>query len=172
MNPLLTPIDFKTYKDLGKRIDEDKMKPIILQAQEVDLRGFLGGTFYFDVMTNLEAESYQDLLSGSTFEHQGVTYHQEGLKALLADLFMSRFLDQINVNITPFGATNKLSTDSQPTDKASLRDASQGEKEMAAQKWEDIKTYLSINSAQFPKYNTGSSSSATGERKISFRRIL
>jgi hypothetical protein len=172
MEPLLTPIEIKSFKDLGKTINEDKMKPIINQAQDVDLRGFLGTVFYFDVMANLENEIYQALISGTTFEYQGVTYRQQGLKALLADLFMSRFYDQLNVNVTPFGATNKLSQNSQPTDKASLNDASQGEREMAAQKWEDIKTYLNLNSSQFPKYNIAVSTIASNERKTSFRRIL
>ena len=172
MTPLLTPEEIKTFKDLGKKIDQDKMKPIISQAQEVDLRAYLGTDMYFDLMANIESENYQELLTGSTFTHGGTAYYQAGVKALLADLFMSRFYDQINVNITPFGATNKLSPDSQPTDKASLRDASQGEQEMAAQKWEDIKLFLRLNPTRFPKYNSIGGSTATGERKITFRRVL
>lgn len=170
-NNLLTPEQIKYYKDIGKKHDTDKMNPIIQQAQDVELRDYLGMQFYFDVLANKDNPDYQDLLSGGTFEHKTVTYYQEGLLAMLADLFMARFVLQINTNITPFGATTKLSNDSEPTDRNTLKDISQMNKEMAGSKWEIIKLYLQENKAVFTKYNTYKDTIQSGERKLRFRVI-
>jgi hypothetical protein len=168
---LISVDEIQLYKDLGKNPDLKKIKPVIEQAQDVDLRDMIGAHFYFDIVSNVENEDYQDLLSGSTFECNGVTYHQEGLKALLADLFMSRYLDVIQVNITAFGATVKHSEDSQPTDKGSLRDASKAQRQMAGNKLEIIKLYLKANANKFPAYNYKADTVASGERRLRFRKI-
>jgi hypothetical protein len=171
MPNIITPEQIQDYKDVGKKIDAEKMNPIISQAQDVDLRDYLGATFYFDVLANLDNPTYQDLLSGGTFTKGTVTYYQEGIKALLADLFMSRFVMQINTNITPFGATTKIENNSEPTDRNTLKDIAQFNKEMAGSKWEIIKMYLDANQALFPNYNSNVDTIATGERRLRFRKI-
>ena len=170
-NNLLTTEQLSDYKDLGKKLDSDKINPIISQAQDVDLRDYLGMQFYFDVLVNKDNPDYQPLLSGGTFEHKQVTYYQEGLLAMLADLFMARFVLQINTNITPFGATTKVSDSSEPTDRNTLKDISQMNKEMAGSKWEIIKLYLEENKSLYIKYNTYKDTIQSGERKLRFRVI-
>ncbi|PZR18860.1 MAG: hypothetical protein DI539_16100 [Flavobacterium psychrophilum] len=171
MDNLITISDIKQYKDIGSKTgktDTDKITPIITMAQSVDLQDFLGTTFYFDVMNNLENPVYQPLLSGSLFTVGTVTYYQEGLKALLCDLFMSRFVLQVNTNITPFGATTKASQDSTPTDRNTLKDIAHQQKEMAAAKWSIIKLYLDNNTQIFKKWginNTCAVNNPSGERR-------
>ncbi len=170
MTPLITPDDLK-IKDLGKRPDYDKITPIIAQAQDVELRDFLGMHFYFDVISHVDDPNYQDLLSGSTFTHEGIQFAHEGLKSMLVDLAYARLMGEIQVNITPFGATTKSSEDSEPTSQAALKDKAHQNRESAASKWEIIKLYLEANKAQFPAYNYKANTIATGERKLKFWRI-
>lgn len=173
MNQLIINIeDIQAVKDLGKKPDNDKIIPIIRQAQD-DLREYLGANFYFDVLQNLENSAYQNLLSGSTFNITGnaVQYYQEGLKPMLIDLFMARYISQININITPFGATIKQSTDSEPADRATLQDRSKEQIQMAGSKWEIIKLYLQQNKGLFKAYNITSDTISTGERKLRLRKI-
>lgn len=171
MDNLITISDIKQYKDIGSKTgktDTDKITPIITMAQSVDLQDFLGTTFYFDVMNNLENPVYQPLLSGSLFTVGTVTYYQEGLKALLCDLFMSRFVLQVNTNITSFGATTKESQDSIPTDRNTLKDIAHQQKEMAASKWSIIKLYLDNNTQIFKNWginNTCAINNPAGERR-------
>ena len=171
MTNIITIEELKNVIDLGKKVDEDKINPIIQQAQDVDLRDYLGMQFYFDVIANIDNENYQALLSGGTFEYKGVQYYQEGIKSMLANLFMARYVLQINTNITAFGATTKLSSDSEPTDRNTLKDIAQMNREMAGSKWEIIKLYLEQNKVLFPIYNSSPSTIATGERKLRFRVI-
>lgn len=171
---LITIEDIKLVKDVGKKVDADKIDPIIAQAHD-DLREYLGINFYFDVLAHTEDENYQDLLSGSAFTIVGqnpqITYYQAGLKAMLIDLFMARYLVQINTNITPFGATVKQSENSEPADRATLQDRAKEQTQMAGSKWELIKMYLTEKYNQFPANNTCSSTIASGERKMRLRRI-
>lgn len=171
---LITIEDIKLVKDLGKKVDTDKINPIIAQAHD-DLREYLGINFYFDVLANKENTDYQDLLSGSTFTIEGqtpvITYFQEGLKAMLIDLFMTRYIPQLNTNITPFGATVKQSQDSEPADRATLLDRSKEQTQMAGSKWELIKMYLTEKASTFKVYNACTNTIATGERKMRLRRI-
>lgn len=168
---IITVEDIPSLKDLGKKADSDKLNPIIDQAQDVELRDYLGMHFYFDVLGNISNPSYSDLLNGSIFSYQGVQYAHEGLKAMLIDLVYARFMAEINVNITPFGATVKLSPDSEPTSQAALKDKAQQNRESAASKWEIIQLYLEQNKANFPNYNYKANTVSTGEHKYKFWRI-
>jgi len=174
MQQIINIDDIKLLKDIGKKVDADKFNPIIKQAHD-DLREYLGINFYFDVLANTSTPEYQDLLSGSCFtiagQHPQITYYQEGLKAMMIDLFMARYITQLNTNITPFGATVKHSDNSEPADRATLQDRSKEQSQMAGSKWELIKMYLTEKADTFKAYNTCSNTITTGERKMKLRRI-
>ncbi|MCG2611507.1 hypothetical protein LZZ90_08300 [Flavobacterium sp. SM15] len=174
MNKIVTATEIKTYKDVGEKIDEKKINPIIEQAQITELKDRLGSDFFFDVLANLSNPDYQNLLSGSTFTHNGIEYYQDGLKALTADYFMSKYVLLTNVNHTPFGATTKLSNDSQPVDRNTLKDISTQQMQLAGSRWEIIKLYLDSNSDLFPKWgknNTCGGSTSVSERRFRIRKI-
>lgn len=172
MNKILTATEIKNYKDIGNKIDENKINPIIEQAQLTELKDMLGSDFFFDVLSNLSSPEYQDLLSGSTFIYNDITYYQDGLKALTADYFMSKYVMQINTNITPFGATTKQSSDSVPAERNSLKDLSTLHLQMAGARWDVIKKYLDENKEIFPKWKSFcGSSSPSGEKIMRIRKI-
>jgi len=171
MTPLINIDELKLIRDIGNKPDVNKINPIILQAQDVDLRDYLGMKFYFDVLANAEQPSYQHLLSGSTFQYDGISFYHEGLRSMLADLIMARYTNEINVNITPFGAVVKTSDQSVPVDRNSLRDKAQIERTAAASKWEIIKLYLKSNRVLFPIYNNSPDSSISGEKKLRIRKL-
>lgn len=170
---ILTGTEIKQYKDIGQKIDEQRINPIIEQAQITELKERLGSDFYFDVIGNLSSPAYQDLLSGSTFTVNGTSYYQDGIKALTADYFMAKYVLVINVNQTPFGATTKLSNDSQPVDRNTLKDLSTQQMQLAGARWEIIKMYLDSNTNIFPKWknNACGGTSSSSERTFRFRKI-
>ena len=170
MTQLINIEELKLIKDIGNKPDINKINPIILQAQDVDLRDYLGMKFYFDVIGNFDSPTYQNLLSGSTFQIGGISYYQEGLKAMLADLFMAKFIITINANFTPFGLTQKLSQDSEPVDRNTLKDMAQMQSQMAGSKWEIIKLYLQSNKSLFPIYNSSADTIST-ERRLKIRKL-
>ena len=173
MNNLLTPEQIKSFKDIGNKIDDKKIIPIIEQAQIVELKEVLGDRFYFDVLANKNNVEYADLFSGSSFTYYDVTYYQDGLNALLSDYFMSKYILQVNTNLTPFGATNKTTQDSEIADRNSLKDISTQQLQLAGARWEIIKMYLDTNTNKFPnwKFNINGEVNSEPYRSLKFRKI-
>ncbi|WP_067151048.1 DUF6712 family protein [Pseudotamlana agarivorans] len=154
MNNIITANEFATYRDVGKKIDTDKINECIKLAQSVDLYDVLND-FYFDLIENLNNQDYQDLLSGSTFTCNGSNYYQEGIKSLLSDYTYSRYVYSVNTNLTPFGAVTKFSQDSTPVDRNLLKDISKQTVIDASIKFEMIDKYLKSKSSLFPRYSSG-----------------
>lgn len=176
MNNIITATEIKNFKDIGNKdkVDDNKINPIVEQAQLTELKTVLGDHFYFDLLNNLDNPIYQPLLSGCSFTYQGVNYFQDGIKALLADYFMSKYVLQVNTNFTPFGLVTKQSTDSEPADRNSLKDISTQQLQLAGSRWEIIKMYLDANTAIFPKWHNNICDSETpngGKRIFRFRKI-
>ncbi|TRX34952.1 hypothetical protein FNW52_12485 [Flavobacterium sp. ZT3R18] len=173
MNNILTPTQLQAYKDIGNKIDEKKINPIIEQAQITELKVNLGDRFYFDLLNNLTNPTYQPLLDGCDFNYFGVNYHQDGIKALLSDYFMSKYVLQINTNFTPFGATTKTPQDGEIADRNSLKDISTQQLQLAGARWEIIKMYLNVSTSTFPNWhnNVYGSDSTDVERTFRFRKI-
>lgn len=155
--------EFKSFKDVGKnKVDEDKINQIIDEAQITELKEVLGNDFYFDVLSNLDNPDYQVLLSGGSFTSNGINYHQEGLKSLLADYVMAKFVIQSNINFTPFGSVTKVHQDSQPVERNSLKDMSTQQFQYASAKWEIIEMYL--NSESFTNWKNNNCTSSSNRR--------
>lgn len=173
MNNILTADELKALKDIDKKLDESKINPIIEMAQITELKDVLGSDFLFDVINNINNPIYQDLLSGSTFTCGNNTYYQDGIKALLADYFMSKYALTINTNFTPFGATVKQSNDSTPVERNTLKDISMQQMQLAGSRWEVIKMYLDENTTLFPKWScmTICGGKTHNERTFRIRKI-
>lgn len=157
MQRLITAQDFGKFKDVGKKLDTQKINECITEAQMVDLFDYLD-EFLFDVVENREDPTYADLMNGSSFVVDGLNYSHIGLKAFLADLTYPRFIYKVNVNLTPFGAVQKLSQDSSPVDRNVLKDIAKQTQIDADIKFKAIRKYLEINKSLFPRYNSGSCS--------------
>jgi hypothetical protein len=185
MSNILTANEVSNYKDIGAKIsttgststkiDVNKINSVLNEVQLINLKEVLGDRFYFDLISNLDNPTYQDLLSGSTFQYCGITYIQEGIKSLLADYFMAKYVLVVNTNFTPFGATAKHSESSEPADRNSLKDISANQSQLAGAKLEIIRYYLDSNPTLFPnwKHNTFTSESgnSTGERRFRFKKL-
>lgn len=173
MNNIVTANEVKNYKDIGNKVDENKINTIIEQAQITDLKSALGDRFYFDLLSNLSKPEYQDLLTGSTFNYVGINYQHDGIKALLSDYFMSKYVLSVNTTFTPFGAVIKQSNDSEPTDRNSLKDISTQQLQLAGSRLEIIKIYLNAHPNLFPNWlnNIYGSESLIDRRTFRFRKI-
>lgn len=174
MNNILTATEIKNYKDIGNKIDENKINSIIEQAQLIDIKALLGDRFYFDLINNLSNPIYQPLLDGSSFTYFDINYTHDGIKALLADYFMSKYVLSINTNFTPFGATVKTPQDGEIADRNSLKDISTQQNQLAGARWEIIKLFLIANTLIFPEWRNPIYADENGvapERTFKFRKI-
>lgn len=151
MNLLITAIEFASFRNISAKLDTPKIEEAISLAQQSDLLEILGD-FYFDVVKNATEASFKDLIDGSEFTYQGLTYEHAGIKRLLADFAFARYLYTVNVNLTPFGAVSKLSQDSEGIDRNTIKDLSKQAQIDAGVKFRFIEKYLLSKPEVFSRY--------------------
>lgn len=156
MTNLITVEEFTTLRNISKKVDIAKVNESIALAQQSDLFDTLGG-FYYDLLKNVAETSYSDLLNGSEFEYEGETYFHVGIKSFLADLVFARYIYNINVNLTPFGAQQKFTQDSTGIDRNVIKDLSKQAQIDGSIKFKIIQKYLLSKPNVFSRYCKGQS---------------
>lgn len=117
---IITVNDIRAYRQIAKNIDDARVEIYIREAQSLDVLPAFGAEV-FDRLTAEEpdpalTEDEQLLLSGGTYEEDGVLRRFEGLKAALAYLAYARFVRNHQLNVTPFGVVYKDGDESSTTD--------------------------------------------------------
>lgn len=148
---LITAQEFAQFRNISKKIDEDKINEAILQAQQTDLVNILGD-FYFDVLRNANETSYGDLMNGSEFEYCNEDFEHAGIKALLADYVSARYVYKRNVNDTAFGMVGKNYQDGIPTERNTIKDLSKQDQIDAGAKFIYIEKYILSKPDLFSRY--------------------
>lgn len=151
MANIITSSEFASFRDIGKKINEDKINESIELAENSDLNDVLGG-FYFDVLKNKDEATYAELMVGSEFEYCDETFIHKGIKALLADYTYARFIYMININLTPFGAQAKFTDDSAGIDRLTIKDLAKQAQQDASIKFKTIEKYILSKPELFSRY--------------------
>lgn len=107
--PIITRAEIQQYKQLSNSINNDKLNELILQAQMVDLLPLMGERLYYHLLDNLI--DYNDLLNGLTYDYNGITYTNVGLKAVLAHYVYARYAMFGDIIDTAFGLKAKINND-------------------------------------------------------------
>src|SRR5690554_260257 len=116
MTNLITISDIQAFKPISNNIDvSKKLNTFIREAQEFDLRPILGDEFYLAIVADFEASpslvTYSDLFNGVTYTYGSNTYQHDGLKSVLVYYAYSRYLNDVQINQTAFGAVIKTNPD-------------------------------------------------------------
>lgn len=172
MSYLITLADIQALKPISSNVNELKaLKPFILEAQEFDVRPFLGDEFWIDLVNDFDASpslaTYSDLFNGSTYVYSGVTYKHEGIKAMLIYYTYSRYLNNAQTSVTPFGVVQKLNDDSQQVPERTLTRLVSQAVSGAKVYEERVKDYIIRNASQYTLYKCISSNKRTGGLRIS-----
>lgn len=115
--PLISVQDIQAFKGISSNLNLTKdLEPHILEAQDFDLRPFVGESFYLEIVAAFPtlAAPYGDLWNGSKYTYQGNDYEHQGLKAVLAYHSYARYVSEGNVHSTPAGFVKKTNQFSEP----------------------------------------------------------
>lgn len=161
MIQLINYSHIQAYKDLSSDIDSEIIDSPIKEAQDFDLRPFLGDQLYFDLIADQEAkanateeapytEKYGDLLRGSTYTYNGVSYTHEGLIPILCYFAYSRYVLGSGAHSTRYGIVQKKTDYSDPATEKTLARLS-GQSESAAIVFQQrVRNFLNRKSSDFP----------------------
>jgi hypothetical protein len=127
MTPLITINDIRARKSISLNVNEAaQLTPQILEAQDFDLRPFMGDEFYFDLVDDITSspslQVYNDLWNGCTYTYGSRQYTHEGLKAFLVYATYARYVTNASTIATATGLVGKNNLHSEPvTDKTIAR---------------------------------------------------
>lgn len=169
---LITLDEIKAYKPISTNVNEIKqLKPFILEAQEFDLRPFLGDEFYIALLADFNASpslsTYSDLFNGVDYVYNSDTYRNDGIKPMLIYYAYARYLNNAQSIITPNGIVSKSNDNSTPaSDKTVARLVNQAFS--GGKTYENrVLDYLVRNNADYPLYKCVKSTKRTGGLRIS-----
>lgn len=160
---LITPAQIKSFRPTAD-LDDGRITPFILEAQQNDLRPVLNDALYYDLMTNFTNSAhamyalYQSLINGTTYTYNAQTLYFSGIKPMLAYYSLARFLINNPVNITRFGVTQKINPQSEPVSIAAIQAVVYELRATATSYQNELIQYLETMQASYPLYNTGGAS--------------
>lgn len=133
--------DVNLFKQISKTVYDDVFDSIVIETQIQDIAPLLGEKLFNDISNNLA--SYSDLLNGGTYLHNGITYSNYGLKAVLSYYFYARYQMFGGVIDTPFSIVEKLEgSDSRPTSEKTKLAMYQMNRDSAFNIWRSVENYL------------------------------
>lgn len=166
---LITPSQLRAYRPHAV-IDDDRITPFIIEAQQNDLRPALNDALYYDLMTKFTQagddmySAYQDLIDGKEYTYGSHTVYFSGIKPMLAYFTLARFIVSQQVNITRFGVTQKLTPQSEPTSFAAIQAEANQMKSTAISYQNELIQFLETKASTYPLYNTAGGSSNISSR--------
>lgn len=158
MTQLITVNQIAQYKQMTVHINSEKLvNPYIMEAQDFDIRPFLGDEFYLDLLDDFDAspslEVYSDLYNGSSYTYQEKTYHQDGLAKVLAYFSYGRYLPYSNAISTSVGQRQKLNPSSELVPSQTISAMLTQAKSAAVVCQERVRLYLDRNKDLYPLWN-------------------
>ncbi len=125
-----------------------KVNPAIRDAQEFDLRPFLGDEFYKDLQNN--SGDYDSLMIETEYTHGGRVYVSPGIIATLSLFAYARIKSDANEHDTAFGTVNKLNPYSNGVSEATISRQVREIREQANIYLERVQAYLDRNENIYP----------------------
>ena len=140
---LITAQDMLSVTFLGGNIDEDKLNPCILDAQDYKLRETLGDTLYNKVLDDY----FNGVLSGYY-----LTLYNDYIKRFLISQSAVEFLLIAGYQVTNGGIYKHVPQNSQVADLTEENNLVKNQKMKAEVNEERLLRYLCLNLANFPEY--------------------
>jgi len=168
---LISLEQIQLFKSLTTNLNTVKqLDPYILEAEEFDLRPFLGDDLYLDLVADFEAspslETYLDLYNGTEYTYNGRTYRHEGIVPVLAYFTFARYAAMSGTHSTKHGFVTKQTDFSEPASEKTIARMI-GQSKSAALVYQDrVRRYLNHHASTYPLWY-GSSKRRKGQIRIS-----
>lgn len=157
---LITPEQIAQFKQLTASLSSPKvLEPYIQEAQEFDLRPFLGDELYADLLDKYDqaqmTDAYKELYNGCTYTYGGITYKHEGVVPILAYFTYARYAKRSNITSTKYGLVQKTNDFSQPISSADRAQQVNDARSGAIVYQERVRHFLNANEATYPLWRGG-----------------
>lgn len=159
--------------DISRGIPEDRFKPFLRNAQEIDLAGLICEDFYYDILKNYTVDKYQKLITGGEYTHDSKTKRFIGLEEVLAQFVRARILVEHPVKVDSFGVGTKTNNFSESTSLKDRMKLAEVHRERALKFFDSTLKYLKRTEAtDFPDWNCKAGCNETELESANVRLLL
>jgi hypothetical protein len=167
---LITQSDIKVYRPTAE-LDDDRIVPFIIEAQNCDLKPVLNDALYYDFIQNFDLNDasatytkYNELLYGKAYTYNAQTVYFSGVRPMLCYYALARFVASNPVHITRFGVVSKTGNQSSPVDPAALRGMINELRDAAISYQNALIQFLETLTTTYTLYDTGGGSDNAARR--------
>lgn len=153
--PLINVQDIQAFKGITSNLKLQKdLDPHILEAQEFDLRPFVGESFYLEIVAQFPTlpSPFDDLWNGVKYTYQGDEYQHEGLRAVLVYHSYARYVSEGNIHSTPAGFVKKTNNFSESVGEKTISRLISQARAGATAHESRVLDYLIRNKTLFPDF--------------------
>lgn len=168
---LITLSDMRELIDMSPNMNFEKdLETYVLQAQDQELRKFMGDTFYLDFLDDFNASpsltKYSDLWNGEQYDYGTDKKEHNGLKTILIYHSYARYIGNMGVKSTTTGFVQKTSDWSERVGEKTIARMIQQNRSLAGSNELRVATYLNHNSSDYPLWKCGKKQFVGGYRRI------
>ena len=164
---LIDKTEIAIHREISRTLKNDKINPIIEDAELLDLKPLLGEALYNDIVDNPTTAANIKLLDPLTYTYNGTQYKHQGLKKVLSIFVNSRYVLSGSYVDTGFGLVQKNNQDSTPVPEASKRNIHKQDKQTATAYFNEVALYLNRNASDHPLWNSGCNTTSISGIRIS-----
>lgn len=167
---LITASDLVARLGLTANLNEEKaFNQYVLDAQEFDIRPFLGEELYLDLLDDFAASpslsTYDALFNGGRYTDGTRTRENPGVIEVLCRFAFARYVENSGTHSTKHGLVVKKTEWSEPVSEKTLQRKMQAARSAAVALQERVKKYLDVNATDYPLYR-GASKRRRGSMRI------
>lgn len=130
--------EISKHRELSKSVREDKIRPYIVDAQNLDVKPLLGESLYNAIVRN--PEEHSELLDGGEYDE---VYNQPGLRKVISIYAYARYIMFGSYTDTAFGFVEKVGQDSKSVSDSHKRTIYTQEQQAAASYFQEVANYMS-----------------------------
>ncbi len=174
---IITKDDLSEWVEVGANIAQTRLDRAIQNAQIMDLRAFMGDTFYRDfinkvfVSTDPDFTKYQNLLNGVDYTFQENTIHFYGLIPLLSFWSWARYTKTGNVQSSRAGLVFKKTEQSEHATEREISRMVIDSNDKAGAFLNDARQFLDEEDATYPLWNESPTRRVQTKQGMSITRV-
>lgn len=154
---LIDVSDFEAIRQMTPNLDAKKIMPFVFEAQQFDIKPFLGDALYYDLLKSKTAVKYQSVLNGLEYVNgQTQTVRFVGLKVAIAYFAHGRYVPFSGQTHTASGYKQKASEFSESTPDKTLERMSNASFNSGKAILDDLVKFLDVKaSVDYPLWLSG-----------------
>lgn len=171
----ITKSEIARHREISRAVRDEKINPIIEDAQFLDIRPLLTSKLYDALDSENDytgkSERFKKLMKGGSYEYKGRTYFNPGLSKVMSIYVYSRYVLLGSFTDTSFGFVQKKSQDSESVSDAQKRNVHKMELQSAASYFSEVANFLDRNLDTYPEWRSNSCGKRANTGRIKISKI-